>query len=333
MRPEERRDGPSAAALTDGTSSAGAFAEESKVQPEVLARVDAGLGQRRRGALDLAARGRRFGRSGRGRSAGAAAGLTAAAAGIKAAWSEAGGKSGRGERGARRRGAAPTEGAANIGAALNEGDRPGDNAEIERMGTGATVIVGTPEAETASGATTSAARTEADRINVAARTAQLALHQAYYGMSRAILPGVEWAIFRRDLRPLAIPPPPVYTQPMRTPLLRLCALVLCLAAPAGAAFVDPISLDPALGLAQNVPAFRASVLAQVQLVGSLSSQSTPTLAPLIAAAASAPTAAAPDPWRAESAKLVGALAAQPAAVDPLSDPAARRASAIRASTS
>jgi hypothetical protein len=99
---------------------------------------------------------------------------------------------------------------------------------------------------------------------------------------------------------------------MRTPLLRLWALAVLLAAPAGAAFVDPVSLAPSLGLAQNVPAFRASVLSQVQLVGSLSGQMTPTLAPLITAAASAPTPA--DPWRAESAKLVGALAAQPAAV-------------------
>ncbi|HEX4046598.1 MAG TPA: hypothetical protein VH309_02120 [Elusimicrobiota bacterium] len=99
---------------------------------------------------------------------------------------------------------------------------------------------------------------------------------------------------------------------MRPPLWRLGALVLLLAAPAGAAFVDPVSLAPALGLAQEVPAFRASILSQVQLVGSLSGQSAPSLTPLLAAAAAAPAAA--DPWSAESAKLVGALAAQPAAL-------------------
>src|ERR1035437_7835737 len=44
----------------------------------------------------------------------------------------------------------------------------------------------------------------------------------------------------------------------------------------------------------------------------MSGQSAPTLAPLIAAAASVPTSS--DPWRAESAKLVGALAAQPTAL-------------------
>ena len=98
---------------------------------------------------------------------------------------------------------------------------------------------------------------------------------------------------------------------MRTPLLRLGALLLLLAAPAGAAFVDSVALAPTLGLAQNVPAFRASVLTQVQLAGSLSGQMTPSLTPLLTAAAAAPTPA--DPWRAESARLVGALVAQPAA--------------------
>lgn len=99
---------------------------------------------------------------------------------------------------------------------------------------------------------------------------------------------------------------------MRTPLLRLSAFFVLLAAPAGAAFVDPVSLAPALGLAQSVPAFHASVLTQVQLVGSLSGQRIPSLAPLLAMSAAAPAAA--DPWRAEAARLVGALAAQPAAI-------------------
>ena len=99
---------------------------------------------------------------------------------------------------------------------------------------------------------------------------------------------------------------------MRPPLWRLGALLLLSAVSARAAFVDPVSLAPTLGLAQTVPAFRASVLSQVQLAGSLSSQVTPSLTPLLSAAVAAPSAA--DPWRAESAKRVGALVAQPAAV-------------------
>ena len=87
---------------------------------------------------------------------------------------------------------------------------------------------------------------------------------------------------------------------MRFPLSRSLAFAaLLIAAPVHAAFVDPVSLAPTLGLAQNVPAFRASVLSQISLAGSLSGQLTPTLAPLLSAAASAPTPS--DPWRAESA--------------------------------
>jgi hypothetical protein len=99
---------------------------------------------------------------------------------------------------------------------------------------------------------------------------------------------------------------------MRFPLSRIVALALLLAAPAGAAVVDAVSLSPALELAQSAPAFRTSMLTQIQLVGSLSGAASPSLKPLIAMAAAAPTAA--DPWRAESARIVGALAAQPAAV-------------------
>jgi hypothetical protein len=131
-------------------------------------------------------------------------------------------------------------------------------------------------------------------------------------MSGAILPGVLGPDEKWTKRPLAISRLAIYTQPMRPPLHRLLTLVVLLAAPAGAAFVDPVSLAPSLGLAQNVPAFRASVLSQIQIAGSLSGQLTPSLAPLMTAAA-APAAPA-DPWRAESAKLVGALVAQPAAV-------------------
>ena len=97
---------------------------------------------------------------------------------------------------------------------------------------------------------------------------------------------------------------------MRPPLSRLGALALALCAPPANAVVSrPASLIPALSLAQSVPAFRESMLTQIRLVSTLSSQSKPSLSPL---AASLPTAT--DPWRAESARIVGALVAQPAAV-------------------
>ena len=90
---------------------------------------------------------------------------------------------------------------------------------------------------------------------------------------------------------------------------RLLALSLLLAVPARAAMVERVSLAPALGMVESAPAFKVSVLNQVQLANSLIAAPTPTLAPMLSAA---PTAA--DPWRAESAKLVGALIARPAAV-------------------
>lgn len=96
---------------------------------------------------------------------------------------------------------------------------------------------------------------------------------------------------------------------MRLPsLIRLLALAVLLAAPAAAGVVD-VPLTPALGLAQRVPAFRESMMAQIQFATSLSAQSAPTLAPLLTAA---PTRV--DPWRAESGRLVAALAAQPQAL-------------------
>jgi len=98
---------------------------------------------------------------------------------------------------------------------------------------------------------------------------------------------------------------------MRPPLSLLSPLCLALlvAAPAGAAMVERASLTPALGLAQAAPAFRASILASVGLASSLSMSPAPSLTPLSAAL---PTEA--DPWRAESARLVAALVAQPAVV-------------------
>lgn len=99
---------------------------------------------------------------------------------------------------------------------------------------------------------------------------------------------------------------------MRPPLclLRFLCLAASLAAPAHVAAVERAPLAPALGLARSVPAFRASMLASVGLVSSLSVAPAPSLAPLSAAL---PTA--DDPWRAESARLVAALVAQPAAVE------------------
>lgn len=70
---------------------------------------------------------------------------------------------------------------------------------------------------------------------------------------------------------------------------------------------ERVPLTSALSMAQAAPAFRASMLASVQLASSLSLSPAPSLTPLTAAL---PTAA--DPWRAESAKLVAALVAQPA---------------------
>jgi hypothetical protein len=92
-------------------------------------------------------------------------------------------------------------------------------------------------------------------------------------------------------------------------MLRLLACASLLASPAAAVVVDSAALMPALTMAGSAPAFRASVTAQIQLLSSLSAQPAPSLMPLLTAA---PTAA--DPYRAEAARFVGALAAQPEAV-------------------
>ena len=91
--------------------------------------------------------------------------------------------------------------------------------------------------------------------------------------------------------------------------LRLLCLALALAAPAPAAVVERAPLTSALGLAQSLPAFRASMLASVSLASSLSVSPAPSLTPLTAA-----LPAAADPWRAESGRLVAAMVAQPAVV-------------------
>lgn len=96
---------------------------------------------------------------------------------------------------------------------------------------------------------------------------------------------------------------------MRLPsLIRLLALAVLLAAPAAAGVVSA-PLTPALGLAQTVPAFRESIMSQIQFATSLSAQSAPTLAPLLSA-----TPSKVDPYRAEAGRLVAALAAQPQAL-------------------
>ena len=92
-------------------------------------------------------------------------------------------------------------------------------------------------------------------------------------------------------------------------MLRLLASYILLASPAAAAVIEATALAPALGMAASAPAFRASVVSQIQLVSSLSAQPAPSLVPLLSAA---PTAA--DPYRAEAARFVGALTAQPEAV-------------------
>lgn len=101
---------------------------------------------------------------------------------------------------------------------------------------------------------------------------------------------------------------------MIRPLFRALGLAVLLAAPSFAALAGRAPLAPALGLVQSAPGFQASVLDQVQLVASLSGQPAVTLslAPLTAAI-SAP-APASDPWRAEAARLVTALVAQPEAL-------------------
>jgi len=93
------------------------------------------------------------------------------------------------------------------------------------------------------------------------------------------------------------------------PLWRSLAFAALVAYPAAAAVVDMPGLTAAVNLAATAPAFRASVVSQIQLAGSLSALRAPTLTPLITAA---PTAA--DPFHAESARFVGALVASPEAV-------------------
>ncbi len=113
----------------------------------------------------------------------------------------------------------------------------------------------------------------------------------------------------RALGPLAILADSAYTGDMKALMLRLLTALPLLAPAAFGAVVEPTVLAPALAMADVAPAFRASVVSQIQLVSALSAAPAPSLTPLLAAA---PTAA--DPFRAESARLVGALAAQPEAV-------------------
>lgn len=100
----------------------------------------------------------------------------------------------------------------------------------------------------------------------------------------------------------------VYTEgmkPLSRSLLLLSALALCAPARAG---VVAGRLPPALELAQINPQFRQSLIAQIELAGSLSASAIPSLTPMLTAS---PTPA--DPWKAQAAALVGAYVAQPAA--------------------
>lgn len=94
-------------------------------------------------------------------------------------------------------------------------------------------------------------------------------------------------------------------KPLSRSLLLLSALALCAPARAG---VVAGRLPPALELAQINPQFRQSLIAQIELAGSLSASAVPSLAPMLTAT---PTPA--DPWKARAAALVGAYVAQPAA--------------------
>jgi hypothetical protein len=125
----------------------------------------------------------------------------------------------------------------------------------------------------------------------------------------AAAPGVFGPETNQDFDPLAVSPLSPYNDGMRPLLLRLLASSILLASPAAAAVFEAATLAPALDMAASAPAFRASVLSQIQVVSSLSAQPTPSLVPILSAA---PTPA--DPYRAEAARFVGALAAQPAAV-------------------
>lgn len=96
---------------------------------------------------------------------------------------------------------------------------------------------------------------------------------------------------------------------MRLPsLIRLLAFAVLLAAPAAAGVVQ-VPLTSTLALASQVPAFRESLMSQIQFATSLSAQPSPTLTPLLTASPSGV-----DPYRAESGRLVAALAAQPQAL-------------------
>ncbi|MDO8757614.1 MAG: hypothetical protein Q7J64_06360, partial [Elusimicrobiota bacterium] len=93
---------------------------------------------------------------------------------------------------------------------------------------------------------------------------------------------------------------------MRPPsLISALGLVFMLAAHAGAAVVE-VAFSPALWHAARVPAFRESMMSQIQLTTSLSAQPAPTLTPLLTA-----TPSSADPWRAESGRIVAALVTQP----------------------
>ncbi len=98
---------------------------------------------------------------------------------------------------------------------------------------------------------------------------------------------------------------------MKTALSLALILAVLSVVPVHGGVVGPASLTPALGLAQSVPAFQASVLEQVQLLSSLSGQPSATLSLVPLTVSIVAPAPAADPWRPEAARLVTAFAAQP----------------------
>ncbi len=98
-------------------------------------------------------------------------------------------------------------------------------------------------------------------------------------------------------------------QRLRNPIPHRAFLLVLLAASARAAGVESPALTLALNIAQRTPAFRASLLSQISLVSEESGRSAPSLERFLSA-----SPAIEDPWRGESARLTGALAAQPKVV-------------------
>lgn len=93
------------------------------------------------------------------------------------------------------------------------------------------------------------------------------------------------------------------------PRALIVLLVVCLSNSLRAAVIAPVSLSPALRMAESAPAFRASELSQISVINSMSVQPVATLTPIMTAAVT-PT----NPWNADAARFIGAPAASPRVV-------------------